>query len=174
MRLNTYMKVMHMKASTQAVLLAMMVLLWVALMCGCASKLGPVKQQKDTTTTNHTMSVQQIDLNQDGQIDQQEMQQLQSDKPGVLSTFLAIGMLVIGVSTICAWVSTRQKNPVSPSPEGQDGGTFDNTPKPPASSKSTTPSELIVEDVDDEMWCHAEQDFLGDHDDPHGGKRNSR
>ncbi len=169
MRLN-----MCMKASTQAVLLAVMVLLWIALMSGCASKLGPVKQQKDNTHTNHTMSVQQIDLNQDGQIDQQEMQQLQSDTPGVLSTFLAIGMLVIGVSAICAWVSTRQTNPVSPSSEGQDGGTFDNTPKPPATSKSPEPSELIVEDVNDEMWCHAEQDFLGDHPGPHGGKRDPR
>ena len=160
-----------MRGTTQAIILAAMVLLWIMVMTGCASKLGPVKQQEDTTSSTHTMSVNQIDLNQDGQIDQQEMQQLQSDTPGVMSTFLAIGMLVIGVTAICAWVATRQHKPVSPSSEGQDGGTFDNTPKPPATSNTPPSSELIVEHVKDDMWCHAEQDFLGDSTSPHGDKR---
>lgn len=166
-----------MKGTTQAIILAAVVLLWIMVMTGCASKLGPVKQLENDTHKTHTMSVTQIDLNQDGQIDQQEMQQLQSDTPGVMSTFLAIGMLVIGVTAICAWVTTRQHKPVSSSSEGQDGGTFDNTPKSPAGSKSPKspePSELIVEDVSPDRWCHAEQDFLGDSTTPPGGKRRPR
>lgn len=168
-----------MRGSFQAILVATIVLIWIALLSGCISKLGtrPAKQQQSQTTVTQSVPVAQIDLNQDGQIDQQEIQQadlVDHDTPGVLQTFLAIGTLVILVSGICAWVAARQVKPVSPSSEGQDGGTFRSTPKPPVTSKSTAPSELIVEDVNDEMWCHAEQDFLGDHPGPHGGKRDPR
>ena len=170
-RLNT-----HMRGALQAILVAVFVLIWLALMTGCISKLGtkPAKQQQSHTTVTQSVPVDQIDLNQDGQIDQQEIQQadlVDHDTPGVLQTFLAIGTLVIVVSGICAWAAARQVKPVSPSSEDQN---LDITTRPRASSDVVPPSELIVEDVDDEMWCHAEQDFLGDHPDSHGGSRVQR
>ena len=164
----------HMRGMTQALLVAVIVLLWIGLMSGCASQMGPAKQQKSQTTVTQSIPVNQIDLNQDGQIDQQEIQQadlVDHDTPGVLQTFLAIGSLVIVVSGICAWVAARQVKPESPSSEDQN---INITPGPRASSDVVPPSELIVEDVDDEMWCHAEQDFLGSHPDSRGGSRVQR
>ena len=165
-----------MRGAIQAILVATIVLIWLAFMTGCISKLGirPAKQQQSQTTVTQSIPVNQIDLNQDGQIDQQEIQQADladHDTPGVLQTFLAIGILVITVSGICAWVAARQVKPESPSSEDQN---LDITPDPRASSDVVPPSELIVEDVDDEMWCHAEQDFLGTHPDSRGGKRVQR
>ena len=165
-----------MRGAIQAILVATIVLIWLALMTGCISKLGirPAKQQQSQATVTQSIPVNQIDLNQDGRIDQQEIQQADladHDTPGVLQTFLAIGILVITVSGICAWVAARQVKPESPSSEDQN---LDNTPDPRASSDVAPPSELIVEDVDDEMWCHAEQDFLGTHPESHGGKRVQR
>ena len=143
------------------VIFVVTVVLWTMVIlnfCSCMSVTGPAKQQKNTTsprtqvTPQAPISVDQIDLNNDGKIDNSEYQALTEDRPGVLSTFLCIGGATLLVCLGTAWLSRNV--PPANKPEGLQ----------------VEQDQIIEEDVDgvkseDGDWLDSGQDF------DNGGKR---
>lgn len=150
------------KQAISALVVTIMVLLWIGLLSGCASKWKPAQQQKDSTphTSESAIPVHELDLNQDGHIDQSEQQIITQDRPAVLTTFMCIGALVVAVCGLCVLLS-RSRTPAS---RTTDGGAMAESPAPTPTPSSSDTSDTC--DSDEDMWCHAEQDFLGT--DPHG------
>ena len=141
------------KGSWHAILVGLAVLVLIAFLTSCAASWKPAKQQKDHTP-NSTITVTQADTNKDGNLDTSEIQALTPDKPSVITTFMCIGGLVVAVCGLCVILSRSRHNTTA------DMGTF------------TTTSDSSEQDLDDdEHWCHAEQDFLGDPSGTNVGKR---
>jgi len=149
-----------MKKYTRVIFVATVVLWTMVILnfCSCTSMTGPAKQQKITTssrtqvTPQAPISVDQIDLNNDGKIDNSEYQALTEDRPGVLSTFLCIGGATILVCLGTAWLS-RNVPPANKPEEIQ-----------------VEQDQIIHEDFDgvqpkDGDWLDSGQDF------DNGGKR---
>ena len=118
-----------------SVLIISTVIIWIMLICGCAT--SPAKQQKISTsdTPPAVTTVDQIDLNQDGLIDQHELHNISHSTPDTLLTFLCIIGLVVVLSVTCMWLHTR------------------------STTRSDTPDHTPSEPSDD--WPHTEQDFEG-------------
>ncbi len=158
------------RGSLSAIMVGLAVLVLIGFLTSCASVLKPAKQQsystpRSTPTPTNPISVDQADLNKDGKLDQSEIQLITQDKPSVITTFMCIGGLVVAVCGLCVILS-RSKIPHQPRTRSvkADMGTF-----------VSSEDQIIVENKqnldDDEMWCHAEQDFAADPSGSNVGKR---
>lgn len=150
------------------ILFVLTVVVWLVVICNfcsCTSTRGPAKQQRNTTipriqaTPQAPISVNQIDLNKDGKIDDSEYQILTEDRPSVLTTFLCIGGATILVCLGTAWLSRN----IPPANKSEKVEIEDDQGLPVVVEPT---EDQIIEEAgvldDDELWCHAEQDFLGD------------
>ncbi len=123
--------------------LIMCMCVWVP---ACALRTGPAQQQKNPTPDHaprtSTITVDQIDQNQDGLLDATEIQQLTTPTQTTTWAFTSV-MLVMIVTFVACWWITR-----------------------PTRHRSNTPDHRSVgftgaraERSDD--WLDTEQDFLG-------------
>ena len=146
------------------ILFMLTVVVWLIVICNfcsCTSTRGPAKQQRNNTSPRiqaipqAPISVDQIDLNKDGKIDDSEYQILTEDRPSVLTTFICIGAATILVCLGTAWLS--RNIPPSNKPEGIE-------------VEEESEDQIIEEDFDgiqseDGDWLDSGQDFDS------GGKR---
>lgn len=137
----------------------------IMLLAGCVSN-RPAKQQKITTPDTHaTISVDQIDLNRDGQLSATEQQLLHTEPAHhvAIFTFVAIAGAVCATLIICMWFTRRGVNPDHPTSDSSD------TPEPPEIDDGNgvilnhAPSQTSPDQADGGDWLDSEQDFMGDH-----------
>ena len=120
--------------------------------CSCArNHTGPAQQQKIPTPVHapaHVpIAVDQIDQNQDGHLDSQELTMIHTPVTRATWAFTAV-MLVMIVTFVTCWLISRRREPTPDTPPVCDSQT------PPVSASAT----------DD--WLDVEQDFLGVQRDP--------
>lgn len=137
----------------------------IMLLTGCVSN-RPAKQQKISTPDTHaTISVDQIDLNRDGQLSATEQQLLHTEPAHhvAIFTFVAIAGAVCATLIICMWFTRRGVNPDHPTSDSSD------TPEPPEIDDGNgvilnhAPSQTSPDQADGGDWLDSEQDFMGDH-----------
>jgi hypothetical protein len=161
------------KGSWHAILVGLAVLVLIGFLSSCASILKPAKQKsyytpQSTPVITSPITVDQADLNNDGKLDQSEIQILTHDRPSVMSTFMCIGGLVVAVCGLCVILS-RTKQPTSSSANSvkADMGSF--TKSNPSEDQIIVESKTKLDDGGD--WLDSGQDFTGDPNGSSGGKR---
>ena len=133
------------------------------LLTACAST-QPAKQQKISTPvsdTPTTISVDQIDLDRDGQLSPTEQQLLHTEPAHhvAIITFVCIAGAVCATLIICMWFTRRGVNPDVPTSD---------TPEPSEIDDGNgvilnhAPSQTAPEQADGGDWLDSEQDFMGD------------
>ena len=142
----------HNMTWTKHHILGLGLIMIICMCCGCArNHAGPAQQQKISTPDHapdtHTIAVDQIDQNQDGHLDSQELTMIHTPVTRATWAFTAV-MLVMIVTFVACWLITRRRETTTDSPPVCDSQT------PPASAHVT----------DD--WLDVEQDFLGEQHDP--------
>ena len=136
------------------------------LLTACAST-QPAKQQKISTPvsdTHATISVDQIDLNRDGQLSVTEQQLLHAEPAHrvAIITFVCIAAAVCATLIICMWFTRRGVNPDNPTTDSSE------PPEPTEIHDGNgvilnhAPPQTSTEQADGGDWLDSEQDFMGD------------
>ena len=136
----------------------------IMLLAACAIK-QPAKQQKISTPVSDppsTISVDQIDLNRDGQLSLTEQQLIHSQPAHhvAIITFVCIAAAVCATLIICMWFTRRGVNPDNPTPDTSDPPEIDDGN---GVILNHAPSQTSPDQADGGDWLDSEQDFMGDH-----------
>ena len=136
----------------------------IMLLTACAST-QPAKQQKISTPvsdTHATISVDQIDLNRDGQLSITEQQLIHTEPAHhvAIFTFVAIAGAVCATLIICMWFTRRGVNPDHPTSDTSEPSEIDDGN---GVILNHAPSQTAPEQADGGDWLDSEQDFMGDH-----------
>ena len=102
----------------EVVLIVALIVMWLSMvLMGCTTT--PAKQQSNQHITEHSnsVSIADLDTNQDGMLDAREQAQMHTTTPDhqdILITFVSIMGLVIVISVACGMMSRKSKRSDTP------------------------------------------------------------